>query len=103
MHRSTDNGKTWEGVNNGFINSYVTAMVTTNSNFYAGTYGSGVFLSTDNGTNWESINSDLPGKFIRDFVLKGAVVCSSQEPLTSCVAENGHSAAHGVSGSGGTF
>ncbi|MDP2302047.1 MAG: T9SS type A sorting domain-containing protein [Ignavibacteria bacterium] len=59
IYRSTDNGTSWNEVNNGLteINITVTALGADGSNIYAGTGGNGVFLSTNFGDSWVEINN----------------------------------------------
>jgi photosystem II stability/assembly factor-like uncharacterized protein len=56
---STDNGTSWNAINNGLPSlSSVRTLAIKGNNIFAGTY-SGVFLSTDNGTNWTSVSNGL--------------------------------------------
>ncbi len=59
VYRSTDNGTTWNAINNGLKNTMVKALAVSGTNLFAGTDDGGVFLSTDNGTNWAPVNSGL--------------------------------------------
>ena len=63
--RSTDNGDTWQPVNNGLTteNGINALMATSNGYLFAGTYGDGVFRSTDNGDNWTLANNGLTAQF----------------------------------------
>ena len=67
---STNNGTSWKQVNTGWTdtaNTGYTAVLTLavspngagGTNLFAGTYGSGVFLSTNNGTSWTQFDSGL--------------------------------------------
>lgn len=62
---STDNGETWEKINNGLPSSpYYPPLLAVNSSgdLFAGGYGVGVYKSNDNGENWQAMNgfpSDL--------------------------------------------
>jgi hypothetical protein len=70
---STNNGTSWTAVNTGLMtDAAVTEWVFSSfafspngaggTNIFAGTNGSGVYLSTDNGsTNWTQVNSGLTG------------------------------------------
>ncbi|MGA2297157.1 MAG: T9SS type A sorting domain-containing protein [FCB group bacterium] len=49
----------WEPVNNGLYGGNVTCLAVSGNNIFAGTDGSGVFLSTDDGSNWKEINNGL--------------------------------------------
>ncbi len=62
LYMSADEGNTW--ISLGLNNYDVRAVVTTNNNkentkIYAGTWGSGVFVSTDLGQTWTSNNDGL--------------------------------------------
>jgi hypothetical protein len=48
---STDNGDTWQPVNNGLTtgNGINALIATTNGNLFAGSYGDGLFRLSDNG------------------------------------------------------
>lgn len=54
--RSADSGRTWSP-----IFSSGMALAISGHNLFAGTYGSGVFLSTDMGNNWTSISTGVLG------------------------------------------
>src|SRR5688572_3751659 len=63
--RSTDNGDTWEAVNNGITAKDVWAIhVAANDNVFAGTMGGGVFRSDDNGDSWTQVNNGLEWPFV---------------------------------------
>ncbi|MBK7868352.1 MAG: hypothetical protein IPJ75_15960 [Ignavibacteriales bacterium] len=51
MYISTNNGTSWNAVNNGLTNSNVSALDVSGTNLFAGTNGGGVYLSTNNGTS----------------------------------------------------
>ncbi len=55
---STDNGRSWTGVDSGLTNRNVRSLVVMGANLFAGT-GGGVFLSTNNGTSWTQLKSGL--------------------------------------------
>lgn len=59
--RSTDHGRTYEGVNTGLPDTARVAQLSTDHGFfYAGT-NAGIFRSTDEGLSWERFEKDLPG------------------------------------------
>jgi len=70
---STDNGVTWDSINNGLSNKMVNALAVDGTNIYAGTYG-GVFLSTDNGANWITLNIGLTNTSIQALMIYGTNV-----------------------------
>lgn len=60
IFRSTDNGETWAGVNNGLTDTNVRALAINNTDqIFAGTWSAGIFRSTDNGENWVAVNNGL--------------------------------------------
>jgi len=73
---STDDGTTWNPVDNGLTNNVVFALTsivngTGDTSLYAGTGGSGVFRSTDNGANWNAMNTGLPIHYVAAFATSG--------------------------------
>ena len=54
---STNNGSTWNVVNDGLTNLNVIAIGVSGSNIFAGTWWGGVFMSTNNGTNWNMVDT----------------------------------------------
>lgn len=59
LFKSTDNGNTWNP--HGDLKDEVMAMTMDESgNLYAGTFGSGIFISTNMGTNFTPINNGIP-------------------------------------------
>ncbi len=64
VFRSTDNGETWTGVNNGLTATNVRALaINSASHIFAGTFG-GAFRSTDNGDSWTAVNNGLEFPFV---------------------------------------
>lgn len=61
LHRSTDNGNSWEEITlgNGTFQEILKILITPNNFIYLGTWGGGVWRSTDNGSNWEAKNEGL--------------------------------------------
>jgi photosystem II stability/assembly factor-like uncharacterized protein len=58
--RSTDNGTSWDQVNDGLPNTFVWAIaVTGEGTVFAGLARDGIYRSTNRGTDWDSINSGL--------------------------------------------
>ena len=66
VYRSTDDGGSWQMINNGLDVVKVTCSVNNpaNQNIFIGTEGGGVFRSSDNGNSWEPVNSDSLGFFL---------------------------------------
>jgi len=67
---STNNGTTWNWMNNGITNKYIEALAINGQNIFAGYLnspgsGGGVLLSTNSGTSWTTVNNGFP---TNDFV-----------------------------------
>ena len=73
IYLSSDNGNNWTSINNGLTdinkgvsdNKYppnynVNTIAVQGNIIYAGTGGSGMYLSNNNGSNWTAINDGLP-------------------------------------------
>ena len=56
LYVTTDNGANW--VKSGLVGLDVYALMSKNSNLYAGT-SNGVYISTDNGDTWDSLNTGI--------------------------------------------
>jgi hypothetical protein len=59
----------WLPINNGLTNKQLLSLAfesygVGNNNFFAGTYGSGVFRSTNNGSNWTAANSGMENSIV---------------------------------------
>ena len=67
---STNNGTSWNSVNNGFTDIEVFSLEVSGTNLYAGTYGN-VFLSTNNGTSWTSVNNGLTNGIVSSLLVSG--------------------------------
>jgi hypothetical protein len=55
---STNNGISWNAVNNNLTQTWVNAFAVSDTNLFAGTYN-GVYLSTNNGISWNAVNDGL--------------------------------------------
>ena len=67
---STNNGTTWNWMNNGITNKYIEALAINGQNIFAGYLnspgsGGGVLLSTNSGASWTTVNNGFP---TNDFV-----------------------------------
>jgi len=70
-------------------------------NLFAGTYGSGVYLSTNNGASWTAVNTGLePYTYINTLVVDGAHLCAGAVGGIFVSTNNGTSwsAATGMTG-----
>jgi photosystem II stability/assembly factor-like uncharacterized protein len=72
---STDNGNTWNAVNNGFDSlTTIFCLAANDSAIFAGT-DHGIYKSTNNGANWFSVNNGLPsGVNIDAIVIKDTII-----------------------------
>ena len=70
MWRSSDEGVTWQEINNGLTNFFITAVVINAlGHLFVSTQGGGVFFSDNNGTNWVALNNGLTALFITTLLL----------------------------------
>jgi photosystem II stability/assembly factor-like uncharacterized protein len=68
IHRSTDNGRSWNQVNNGLDNTAIECLAVSSSGsiFAGGTYNNGgAFRSTDNGENWTRTTNGMSFPYVR--------------------------------------
>jgi photosystem II stability/assembly factor-like uncharacterized protein len=57
---SVDTGRSWTTLDSGLTDIYVTSLLVSGGNIFAGTFSSGLFLSTNNGRTWNRISTGLP-------------------------------------------
>ena len=89
IYLSTDNGNTWNGINNGLPDNIIVRSIIINGvNLFIGT-DKGVFLSTDNGNNWITKNTGL-----------NAVMTGIPVPDVRTIAINGSNMFTGTYGDG---
>ncbi|HKJ81319.1 MAG TPA: hypothetical protein VJ954_04800, partial [Ignavibacteriaceae bacterium] len=67
---STDNGTTWNQMNNGLTDLQVECFAVMGTNIFAGT-GSGVFLSTDMGGSWNTVSTGLSNHEVMTLAVNG--------------------------------
>jgi hypothetical protein len=80
----------WVQVNNGLPNNLsVTALATSGTNLFAGTWGAGVFLSTDNGTSWTQVNNGLTDFHVYAFAVSGTNFFAGTESGVFLSTNNG--------------
>jgi hypothetical protein len=76
---STDDGTSWNDVNNGLIyptQRRVYTLVSSGKNLFAGTDW-GIYISTNNGTNWAIVDSEFTGTTIRSLAVLGTNLFAS--------------------------
>jgi photosystem II stability/assembly factor-like uncharacterized protein len=70
VYFSSDNGSSWNEVNNGLSDLNVRALAVSGWNLFAGT-PSGVFYSTDNGSSWTDVNNGLTNTDVYSLTISG--------------------------------
>jgi len=77
LFRSRDGGSSWEAINYGIANTFVSALSTDPSvpkRLYAGTLGDGLFITDDMGVSWSHVGGELAGTSVK------ALLASSTNP-----------------------
>lgn len=74
VFKSTDNGTSWNAVNNGLVGNAlnIQASVVNGSTLYVGTYLGGVHKTTNNGTVWTTVNAGLTNLNVNALAFSGA-------------------------------
>ncbi|MBD3162466.1 MAG: hypothetical protein GF328_10205, partial [Candidatus Latescibacteria bacterium] len=74
LHRSSDDGGSWEPVRGAGLphDVHVTEIELAGSEVFVGTRDRGLFRSTDGGTSWETVNDGLPALEILEVHARGA-------------------------------
>ncbi len=67
---STDNGNTWNTINNGLTSTSVYALTAHGAVLFAGTTASGVFRSTDGGQSWSPANTGITNMYTMSLTVK---------------------------------
>lgn len=75
---TTDDGSTWNPVNNGITNTNARALAVGTTYIFAGTNG-GVFRSSNNGSSWSSVNSGLTNTTINTIFVSGSTLFAGTE------------------------
>lgn len=65
LYFSSDNGQSWNTVNNGLEYEHIMTLEIAGSNLFVGTESNGVFLTSNNGANWTVSNTGLTCSIIR--------------------------------------
>lgn len=83
VYRSTDNGDSWQSVNNGLGNNTVITFCTKNNKIFAGTEG-GIYATTNNGDNWFGVNNGLTTTMITSLTTyNGNIFAGTSEGIFS--------------------
>jgi len=70
--RTTNNGTTWTGLNNGLSNTNPSTIALCGTNLVVGGASTGVLRSTDNGATWNTAASGLGDMNVNCFAVSGA-------------------------------
>lgn len=80
IHISTDSGVTWSPTSQIPANgAFIDTIILFNGKIFAGTGGSGIFMSSNQGVSWQSMNDGLSGPgshHISAFAIRGGVLCA---------------------------
>jgi len=101
IYRSTDDGKSWELVNNGLNYTWITDIaINSSDHLFASTWFGGVYKSEDNGDTWRQLISGLPFETVFSLAVDangyvfagsdGGGVFRSVQPATSIGLISGH-------------
>ncbi len=74
VSRAINGGPGWTYVSNGLPSSPVRSLVVNGSRIFAGTFGSGVFVSTDNGATWDTANAGMTLRYVYSMASIGNTV-----------------------------
>ena len=93
--KSTDNGNTWDTVDNGLKTSSgyyprITSLAVSGNVVYAGTLVNGVYRSTNGGTSWSQFNNGLASLFTYKLAIKDTEVyiATSEEFSKTGIADS---------------
>src|SRR5262249_44739628 len=70
----SDGGQAWTPANNGLTNARTNALVQAGALLFAGTEGSGIFVSTDNGRAWTEANTGVRHTDLSALAANGATL-----------------------------
>jgi photosystem II stability/assembly factor-like uncharacterized protein len=76
--RSSDNGTTWNGINNELHAMVVKDIIIRDSFLYAATF-SGVFISSDNSLHWAPFNNGLIDTIVVSLICKDTILFAGTE------------------------
>lgn len=101
IYRSTDDGKSWELINDGLNYTWITDIaINSSDHLFASTWFGGVYKSEDNGNTWRQLISGLPFGIVFSLAVDrngyvfagsdGGGVFRSVQPATSIDQISGH-------------
>lgn len=101
IYRSTDDGKSWELINDGLNYTWMTGIaINSSDHLFASTWFGGVYKSEDNGNTWRQLISGLPFGIVFSLAVDrngyvfagsdGGGVFHSVQPTTSIGLVSGH-------------
>jgi photosystem II stability/assembly factor-like uncharacterized protein len=71
---TTDDGATWQSMNDGLTNVDIGSLVAKNGYLLAGTDHGGVYVSTDSAAHWMSLNTGLTDSSFYDMIVHGQTI-----------------------------
>jgi len=74
LYFSSDNGQSWNTINNGLAYQHIMTLEIAGSNLFVGTESNGVFLTSNSGNNWSATTTGLTCNFIRIIRKIGTIV-----------------------------
>ena len=74
VYQLTFDGQKWNKTDSALSGNYITSLVASGHNIFAGTYTGGIFASSDDGTTWRSISDGLTDMSIGSLEIKGAML-----------------------------
>jgi len=77
LYFSSDNGQSWNTVNNGLAYEHITALEISGTTLFVGTESNGVYLTSNNGTNWAVPITGLTCSVIRSIRKIGTTVITA--------------------------
>jgi ligand-binding sensor domain-containing protein len=79
VFRSNNDGASWTPINDGLIEPYISTLISSGPNIYAGTFNSGIFISRVDDTSWTAINSGLTNLQIRSLIASDTNIFAGTE------------------------
>ncbi|MFN3695315.1 MAG: T9SS type A sorting domain-containing protein [Ignavibacterium sp.] len=82
--------------NNGIPSTTVHTLAVSETNLFAGTNGSGIYISTNNGLNWSSVNNGLTNTYIHSLASSGSDIFAGSEGGLVYISTNNGSSWSGI-------